>query len=61
MFSSQKRIFSRKPKLQQEPFCPYYTDESGQQSLQRNSINFDNQPGATPHARPSVRDGKRRS
>ena len=61
MYSQFKRIFSRKRDLHQEPFCPYYTDESGQQSLQRNSINFDNQPGATPHARPSYRDGKRHS
>lgn len=61
MFSSQKRIFAGKNKLHQEPFCPYYTDEGGQLSLQRNSINFDNQPGATPHARPSFRDGKRHS
>ena len=61
MFSNQRRIFAGKGNLQREPFCPVLTDESGHQSLQRNSLSFDNQPGATPHARPSMRDGKYRS
>lgn len=58
MFSSQKRIFANKPSLQPEPFCPYVTDLNGRMSLFR-SANSHIQPGVTPHARPSVRDGKR--
>lgn len=61
MFSGQKKIFAGKHNLQREPFCPYLTDESGHQSLQRNSLNFDNPPGGQPHVRPSFRDGKRHS
>jgi len=61
MFLPHKRIFAGKRSLHQEPFSPVLTDESGHQSLQRNSLSFDNQPGATPHARPSSRDGKHRT
>ena len=61
MFSSHKRIFAGKSALQQAPFCPVLTNESGLISLRGNSLSFDSHLGAAPYARPSIRDGKYRS
>ena len=59
MFSTSKRIFAGKPSLQSEPFCPYITNDSGRASLFR-SFYSNYSAGASPHARPSLRDGKHR-
>ncbi len=59
MFSSQKRIFAGKQRLQPEPFCPYITDSSGRSSLKR-SFSRRMASGSQATVRFGHRDGKRR-
>ena len=39
MFGSDRRIFAGKQRLHGEPFCPFLTNDTGYQALQRSRTN----------------------